>query len=68
MFNSRLLAAMVISVLSASLPLCAQSTLGRIEVGQPFPAERLQALQDGHPRSLSDFRGRRVLLIIFASW
>ncbi len=45
---------------------------GRLElnfkVGQPFPNLRLPSLKDGNPASLSDFRGQKVILHIFASW
>ena len=39
-----------------------------LEVGQLFPLRRFPGLEDGSPRSLADFRGRRVLLQVFASW
>ena len=38
------------------------------EVGQPFPAITLPALEDGRPASLADFRGKKLLLHVFASW
>ncbi len=38
------------------------------EVGQPFPAIALPALEDGRPASLTDFRGKKLLLHVFASW
>ncbi len=38
------------------------------EVGQPFPAIALPALEDGRPGSLADFRGKKLLLHVFASW
>ena len=38
------------------------------EVGQPFPAVALPALEDGRPASLADFRGKKLLLHVFASW
>lgn len=37
-------------------------------VGQPHPDFTLPSLADGEPVSLSQFRGRKVLLIHFASW
>jgi hypothetical protein len=40
----------------------------QFRVGQSFPALQLPALEDGHPVSLSDFSGRKVILQIFASW
>ena len=39
-----------------------------LEVGQLFPVRPFPALEDGSPRSLADYRGRRVLLQVFASW
>lgn len=39
-----------------------------IEVGRPFPALHLPDATDGRPRSIADFRGRKVLLHVFASW
>jgi hypothetical protein len=36
--------------------------------GQPFPQVKLPLLKTGEPSSLFDFRGRRVVLHIFASW
>lgn len=41
--------------------------LGGIEPGKPFPDRVLPDL-DGLPRSLADFRGKPVLLHVFASW
>jgi hypothetical protein len=40
----------------------------KFEVGQAFPDIVLPSLSDGHPSSLSQFRGKKVLLHIFASW
>ncbi len=37
-------------------------------VGQPHPDFTLPKLGDRSPVSLSQFRGRKVLLIHFASW
>jgi len=36
--------------------------------GQPFPALQLPAMEDGRPRSIVEFRGRKLILHIFASW
>jgi hypothetical protein len=36
--------------------------------GQPHPDFTLPNIADGKPVSLSDFRGKKVLLIQFASW
>jgi hypothetical protein len=37
-------------------------------IGQPHADFTLPAIDDGRPVSLSDFRGKKVLLIHFASW
>jgi len=37
-------------------------------VGQPHPDFTLPGIADREPVSLSQFRGRKVLLIHFASW
>jgi len=39
-----------------------------LHVGQPFPDIRLPSLANGRPLSISHFRGKKVLLMIFASW
>ncbi len=39
-----------------------------LQVGQPFPHLTLPALEDGQPLSLTDFRGEKVILHIWASW
>ena len=38
------------------------------QVGQPHPEFVLPSIGDGTPVSLSEFRGKKVLLIQFASW
>lgn len=37
-------------------------------VGEPHPDFVLPAIADGEPVSLSQFRGKKVLLVHFASW
>lgn len=39
-----------------------------LRVGEPFPDIVLPALEDGAPRSILDYRGRKVVLHVFASW
>ena len=39
-----------------------------IAVGEPFPMIVLPAADDGRPMSIADYRGRRVVLHVFASW
>jgi peroxiredoxin len=38
------------------------------KVGEMHPDFTLPRIDDGAPASLSDFRGKKVLLIQFASW
>jgi hypothetical protein len=38
------------------------------QVGQAFPTLSLPSVEDGRPLSLADFRGKKVILHIFASW
>jgi hypothetical protein len=42
--------------------------LGVIEVGQPFPGLWLPEADDGRPMSVSQLRGSRLVLHVFASW
>ena len=37
-------------------------------VGQPVPDLVLPAADDGRPRSLAEFRGKKYVLHVFASW
>jgi hypothetical protein len=39
-----------------------------LEVGRPFPEIALPRLTDGSPATIAQFRGRKLLLHIFASW
>jgi hypothetical protein len=38
------------------------------EIGKAFPPLAFPSLESGHPMSLADFRGEKVVLQIFASW
>lgn len=40
----------------------------QFEVGQPFPDIVLPSLEDGRPVSIADFRGKKLILHVFASW
>jgi hypothetical protein len=62
------LVAITAVLVAATAPATAQTSLGRIEVGQTFSDETFPRLKDGRPASLSDYRGQRVLLLVFASW
>ena len=49
-------------------PALAQRGLGEIKIGQPFPDLTFRSMQDGSPMSMADFRGKKVVLQVFASW
>jgi hypothetical protein len=46
----------------------AQRPASPFTVGEAFPDLAFPSLEDGTPRRLSDFRGRKVMLHVFASW
>jgi hypothetical protein len=46
----------------------AQSVAPKFEVGQLFPTLVLPSLDGAKPSSISDYRGKKVILHIFASW
>ncbi len=50
------------------LPGYAQSQPPVLEIGKPFPVISLPAMRDGEAMSIADYRGKRVVLHIFASW
>ncbi|MGI9012780.1 MAG: TlpA family protein disulfide reductase [Phycisphaerales bacterium] len=47
--------------------LAAAQSEPRIAINEPFPVITLPAL-DGSMMSVADFRGKRILLHVFASW
>ncbi len=40
----------------------------RIEVGRLFPSLLFPRLGGGEPASVDDYRGKKILLHVFASW
>lgn len=59
--------AIVLGVLLTTISAHAQG-LGLIKKGEPFPEIVLPSMEDGSPTSIRDFRGKRVMLHVFASW
>ena len=41
---------------------------GLFEVGRPFPVLALPDAANGKARSITEFRGRKIILHVFASW
>ncbi len=64
--NVRPLIMLVLLSLFASTA-CAQTEYP-VAVGQIHPDFKLPSVTDGQPISLSDLRGKKVLLLHFASW
>jgi hypothetical protein len=56
------------TVLAGSQMAAPQDPSSRFKVGQPFPNVILPSADDGRPMSLAQYRGKKVLLHIFASW
>lgn len=39
-----------------------------LAIGEPFPVLSFPDIDDGRPRSITEFRGQKLILHIFASW
>ena len=54
----------------ASRPAPARGGLPALGIaeGEPFPDIVLPSAEDGRPMSLADYRGKKVVLHVFASW
>jgi hypothetical protein len=46
----------------------AQGGSMELKVGQPFPEIVLPSLEDSRPSSITQFRGQKLIVHIFASW
>ena len=55
-------------LLGLALGSAASSDVVAMEVGKPFPLMLLPSLEDDHPMSIADFRGRKLVLHIWAAW
>ena len=58
----------VIGMLAVSFALLLVTQTSLLSVGQPAPVLTLPSGLDGSPLSLKDFRGKKVMLHIWASW
>lgn len=65
--KSSFLMALILTV-SIGAGLTAQTTKYQPRVGEPHPDFVLPSIEDGKPLQLSDLRGKKVLLMHFASW
>ncbi len=66
--NARYKAFGLAMAVSVALGAGASAQSPQFEVGQPFPDIVLPSLEDGRPTSIADYRGKKVILHIFASW
>ena len=62
-------ALLILGVIGIPAMTLAQNSPGLpFQEGDVFPEIRLPSLKDGSPMSVADFRGRKLVLHIFASW
>jgi hypothetical protein len=72
----RRFSAPALTVFAAALFACSGDRLAepvedpvlKVEVGQPVPDIVLPSMEDGRPASLAQFRGKKIVLHVFASW
>lgn len=62
---SRTAAALVTGVLAG---LGSPAQAAQVEVGRPLPVTRFPDARDGSLRDLAEFRGKPLLLHVYASW
>ena len=67
-FTMRRLTAILLTVLSSGLPMSSLADGSEAKAGERYVGFTLPDIDTGKPVSLSDFRGKKVLLIQFASW
>ena len=64
----RRLSAILLTVLGSGLPMSSLADGPGAKTGERYVGFTLPDIETGRPVSLSDFRGKKVLLIQFASW
>ena len=64
----RISSCLTAAIASLSIGITALAAPPALEVGQPFPEITLPSAQDGTPMSIASFRGKKVILHVFASW
>lgn len=60
--------AFAIAIGPGSVASAQQEPAYRPAIGKMHPDFRLPSIADGKPLRLSDFRGKKILLLHFASW
>lgn len=56
------------AALLAMSGVAAQADPPKFAIGEPFPDLTLPSLEDGSPASITVFRGKKIILHVFASW
>ncbi len=64
----RRLSAILLTVLGSGLPMSSLADEPGAKTGERYVGFTLPDIETARPISLSDFRGKKVLLIQFASW
>lgn len=61
---------LLVILISAMVPMSGASAEPpiQIEIDKPFPKIALASMEDGAPTSIEHFRGRMIILHVFASW
>ena len=64
----RISSCLTVAIAFLPLSISALATPPALEVGQPFPEITLPSAKDGTPMSIASFRGKKLILHVFASW
>lgn len=67
MIRSTLICILMLAGIIAS-PAGADDAQQTLEVGEPFPEIVLPGMRDGQPTAVSSYRGKRIIMHVFASW
>ncbi len=59
---------LVVALLLAHAWLGVTSGAQVFRVGEPAPVHTLPTVRDGAPSSIAQYRGKKVVLLVFASW
>jgi hypothetical protein len=59
---------LMIGTVSGTASAADSSPMGDIAIGKPFPTVWLPSAEDGQAMSVSQLRGHKLVLHIFASW
>lgn len=66
--NFLLSTAALLTLVSGALPTTLMAIETPFHVGEPAPGFKLPSIEDGREKSISDFRGQKLMLHVWASW